>query len=59
VDDLLATGGTAAAAVQLIERLGGHIVAAAFVVNLPDLGGEARLRKMGIEVLTLCSFDGD
>ncbi|MCL5777668.1 adenine phosphoribosyltransferase [Limibaculum sp. FT325] len=59
VDDLLATGGTAVAGAKLIERLGGHIVAAAFVVNLPDLGGEARLRAMGIDVLTLCDFDGD
>ena len=59
VDDLLATGGTAAAGAKLIERLGGHIVAAAFVVNLPDLGGEKRLREMGIDVLTLCAFDGD
>jgi len=59
IDDLLATGGTAVAGVKLIERLGGHIVAAAFVVNLPDLGGAARLRELGIEVLTLCDFDGD
>jgi adenine phosphoribosyltransferase len=59
IDDLLATGGTAAAGVKLIERLGGHIVAAAFVVNLPDLGGEARLKALGIDVLTLCEFDGD
>ena len=59
IDDLLATGGTAVAGVKLIERLGGHIVAASFVVNLPDLGGEARLTEMGIEVHTLCAFEGD
>ncbi len=59
IDDLLATGGTAVAGVKLIERLGGHIVAASFVVDLPDLGGGKRLRKMGIEVHTLCAFDGD
>ena len=59
IDDLLATGGTAVAGVKLIERLGGHIVAASFVVNLPDLGGEKRLREMGIEVHTLCAFAGD
>jgi len=59
IDDLLATGGTAVAGVKLIERLGGHIVAASFVVNLPELGGEKRLREMGIEVHTLCAFDGD
>ncbi len=59
IDDLLATGGTAVAGVKLIERLGGHIVAASFVVNLPDLGGEGRLKEMGIEVHTLCAFAGD
>jgi len=59
VDDLLATGGTAVAGVRLIERLGGHIVAASFVVNLPDLGGEKRLKEMGLEVHTLCAFAGD
>ncbi len=59
IDDLLATGGTAVAGVKLIERLGGHIVAASFVVNLPDLGGERRLKEMGIEVHTLCAFEGD
>jgi adenine phosphoribosyltransferase len=59
IDDLLATGGTAVAGVKLIERLGGNIVAASFVVNLPDLGGEGRLKEMGIEVHTLCAFAGD
>jgi len=59
IDDLLATGGTAVAGVKLIERLGGHIVAASFVVNLPDLGGERRLKEMGIEVHTLCAFEGE
>jgi adenine phosphoribosyltransferase len=59
IDDLLATGGTAVAGVKLIERLGGHIVAASFVVNLPDLGGATRLKEMGIEVHALCAFAGD
>lgn len=59
VDDLLATGGTAAAAVRLIERLGGEVAACAFVVDLPDLGGRARLERMGLCVQTLCAFDGD
>ncbi|MEM8790426.1 MAG: adenine phosphoribosyltransferase [Pseudomonadota bacterium] len=59
IDDLLATGGTAVAGIKLVERLGGQIVAASFVVNLPDLGGEKRLKDMGIEVHTLCEFDGD
>ncbi|MEL6477051.1 MAG: adenine phosphoribosyltransferase [Pseudomonadota bacterium] len=58
IDDLLATGGTAVAGIKLIERLGAEIVAASFVVNLPDLGGEARLREMGIDVHVLCAFEG-
>lgn len=59
IDDLLATGGTAAAGVKLVERLGAQLIAASFVVNLPDLGGEKRLAAMGVEVHTLCAFDGD
>lgn len=59
VDDLLATGGTAAAGVRLIERLGGIVVAASFLVDLPDLGGGKRLAAMGVPVRTLCAFDGD
>ena len=58
IDDLLATGGTAVAGVKLIERLGGNIVAASFVVNLPELGGEKRLQEMGIEVHTPCAVWG-
>ncbi len=58
IDDLLATGGTAIAGIRLIEKLGGQIVAASFVVNLPDLGGEKRLEEIGIEVHTLCEFEG-
>ena len=59
VDDLLATGGTAEAAVKLIERLGGEVVGAAFVVDLPDLGGRARLERMGVTVHALCAYAGD
>ena len=59
IDDLLATGGTAVAGVKLIERLGGNIVAASFVVNLPELGGEKRLKEMGTEVHTLRAFEAD
>ncbi|EAQ27338.1 MULTISPECIES: adenine phosphoribosyltransferase [unclassified Roseovarius] len=58
VDDLLATGGTAAAGIRLIERLGGIITGCAFVVDLPDLGGHKRLTDMGMEVHTLCAFEG-
>ena len=59
VDDLLATGGTAEAAVKLVERLGGEVVGAAFVVDLPDLGGRARLERMGVKVHALCAYAGD
>lgn len=59
VDDLLATGGTAQAAIRLLERAGADVVACSFVVDLPDLGGRAVLEGLGKEVLTLCHFDGD
>ena len=58
VDDLLATGGTAQAGINLVERLGAQVVGCAFVVDLPDLGGAARLRGMGMQVHALCAFDG-
>ena len=58
VDDLLATGGTAEAGIRLMERLGGRIVGCAFVVDLPDLGGRAKLEAMGMEVHALCAFGG-
>ena len=58
VDDLLATGGTAQAGIKLIERLGGEIIGCAFVVDLPELGGRARLETMGMDVHALCAFDG-
>ncbi|MEO1252458.1 MAG: adenine phosphoribosyltransferase [Pseudomonadota bacterium] len=59
VDDLIATGGTAGAAIRLIERAGGDIVLCAFVVDLPDLGGARKLRDMGKNVTSLVSFDGE
>lgn len=59
VDDLIATGGTAEAAIRLVERLGGQVVACSFVIDLPDLGGRARLEAQGKEVLTLVSFAGE
>ena len=58
VDDLIATGGTALAAVQLLRDAGAQIVAAAFVVDLPELGGAARLREAGVPVSTLVAFAG-
>lgn len=59
VDDLIATGGTAEAAIVLIEKLGGVVVSCAFVIDLPDLGGSKRLHKAGIETFALCEFEGD
>ncbi len=59
VDDLIATGGTANAAVNLIEKLQGNVVACCFIVGLPDLGGVSRLKLKGVDVITICDFDGD
>jgi len=58
VDDLLATGGTAAAGIKLIERLGGEIISCAFIIDLPELGGRKKLDALGMDVHTLCAFDG-
>jgi len=59
VDDLIATGGTALASLELIERVGGDVVGCAFVVDLPDLGGSRRIIERGYSVTTLCEFEGD
>jgi adenine phosphoribosyltransferase len=59
VDDLLATGGTIEATVKLIRQLGGEVKDAAFVISLPDLGGEARLTALGLELVKLCEFEGE
>ena len=59
VDDLIATGGTAAAATQLIEKSGGEILECCFVINLPDLGGVKKLEAMGMRVYSLVEFEGD
>jgi adenine phosphoribosyltransferase len=58
VDDLIATGGTAEAAVKLLHRLGAEILAACFVINLPELGGAQKLEDLGVPVRTLVSFEG-
>jgi adenine phosphoribosyltransferase len=58
IDDLIATGGTAIAAVQLLRQAGAEVTAAAFVVDLPDLGGADKLRALDIPVSTLVSFGG-
>ena len=59
VDDLIATGGTACAAVDLIRQSGGDLVGASFVIDLPDLGGRQRLEKQGVSVRSLMEFEGD
>jgi adenine phosphoribosyltransferase len=58
VDDLIATGGTALAGIQLLRDAGAEIARAAFAIDLPDLGGAARLRAAGIEVISLLDFPG-
>src|SRR5450756_3117739 len=57
VDDLIATGGTAEAAVKLLRQLGANVLAACFVIDLPELGGADKLRKMDVPVRTLISFE--
>lgn len=59
VDDLIATGGTAEAACKLIEKIGGNIVECCFIIDLPDIGGRARLEKHGHKVFALSEFEGD
>jgi adenine phosphoribosyltransferase len=58
VDDLIATGGTAEAALRLIGMTGASVVGCAFVVDLPDLGGREKLERLGYPVLALCQFAG-
>ncbi len=58
VDDLIATGGTAEAAVKLLRQLGAEVLAACFVIDLPELGGAEKLRKLNVPVRTLVSFEG-
>ena len=58
VDDLIATGGTAEAATKLLQQMGANVVAACFVIDLPDLGGRARIEALGVPVRTLVEFAG-
>jgi adenine phosphoribosyltransferase len=58
VDDLIATGGTATAAISLLRMIGAEVVAACFVINLPELGGAGRIEAMGVPVRTLVAFEG-
>ncbi|MEK9970865.1 MAG: adenine phosphoribosyltransferase [Ferrovibrio sp.] len=58
VDDLIATGGTAEAAIKLIRAHKGNVVGCSFIVDLPELGGRKKLEALGVQVLSLCEFDG-
>jgi adenine phosphoribosyltransferase len=59
VDDLIATGGTTEAAVKIVEKMQGQIVECCFIIDLPDIGGRARLEGIGQKVFTLCEFEGE
>ena len=58
VDDLIATGGTAEGAIKLLRQIGANVLAACFIIDLPELGGAAKLRAMDVPVRTLVSFEG-
>ncbi len=58
VDDLIATGGTAFAAIKLLERAGAKVMGCLFVIDLPDLGGADKIRALGKDVTTLVRFEG-
>ncbi|HLH12465.1 MAG TPA: adenine phosphoribosyltransferase [Methylovirgula sp.] len=58
VDDLIATGGTAEAAVKLMQKLGADVAAACFVIDLPDLGGARKIEALGVPVRSLIAFEG-
>lgn len=59
VDDLIATGGTAEGAVKLLRQMGAEVIAACFVIDLPDLGGRRKLEEAGVTVRTLIEYEGD
>lgn len=58
VDDLIATGGTAEGAVKLLQQMGANVVAACFVIDLPELGGRKKIEDLGVPVRTLIEYDG-
>lgn len=59
LDDLIATGGTALAAIELIEKAGASAIGCAFVIDLPDLGGAKRIEERGVPVFKLVDFEGE
>ena len=58
IDDLIATGGTAAAGIKLIRALGGNVAGCGFIIDLPEIGGATKLKAMGVEVKSLMAFEG-
>ena len=58
IDDLIATGGTAEGAVKLLRQIGANVIAACLIIDLPELGGAAKLRAMDVPVRTLMTFEG-
>jgi adenine phosphoribosyltransferase len=58
VDDLIATGGTAEGAVKLLQKMGADVIAACFVIDLPELGGAKKIEALGVPVRTLLEFSG-
>ena len=58
VDDLIATGGTALASIELVKKLNANISGCSFIIDLPELGGKEKIENEGIEVQALCSFEG-
>ena len=58
VDDLIATGGTALASIELIHKLDANVSGCAFIIDLPELGGTQKIEEKGIEVQSLCNFEG-
>ena len=59
IDDLIATGGTAEAAIHLIEKAAGQLVGVAVVIDLPEVGGRKRIEALGHELVALCAFEGE
>ena len=58
VDDLIATGGTALASIELVKKLGANVNGCTFIIELPELKGKEKIEEIGIKVQTLCSFEG-
>ena len=59
IDDLVATGGTAEAAIRVIQKLGGEIVGCACIIDIPGLGGSRRIAGLGHRVVSLVGFEGE